>query len=133
MQRIYGDQPEAQTGTLPEQLSDYRDVFVRMVQAAADDHGCNLDSDLVLSVLKQADIDQIPTCPPPELKAWADALALRLIRERGKVPKGWNQICHCKGCGPVYLWPGAATECDGCPWCWNRVKGQQVPQPEDAA
>ena len=126
---IHGDQP--QTKTLPEHSSDSRDAFVRMVQAAADGHGCTLAFELILSVLKQADIDQLPDCSPNERKAWADALALRLIRERGKVPKGWTQVCHCNGCGPVYLWPGAATECDGCPWCWNRAKGQQVPKPEE--
>ena len=130
MERIYG---EAQTETLPEQSSDSRDAFIRMVQATADNHGCKLESDLILSVLKHADIDQISTCTQPELKGWAAALALRLIRERGKVPQGWTQVCHCKGCGPVYLWPGAATECDGCPWCWNRAKGLQVPQPKEAA
>ena len=131
MERIYGDRPEAQSAALPEQSSVSRDAFVRMVQATADNHGCNLESDLILSVLKQADIDQIPTCSALELKAWTDALALRLIRERGQVPRGWTQLCHCKGCGPVYLWPGASAECDGCPWCWNRVKGLIVPHPAE--
>ena len=65
------------------------EICMRM---AAGDHGSNLGFDLVLSELNRADIDQIPTCPPLELKAWAAALSLRLIRERGTVPQGWNRV-----------------------------------------
>lgn len=61
------------------------------------------------------------------LRAAAAARIARSQRELGEVPHGWTHRAECAGCGPVWLWPGAPAQVDGCPWCWNRARGLPVP------
>jgi len=63
------------------------------------------------------------------LDAFARAVSCRLQREQGIVPKEWTTVVHCKGCGPVYLWPGL-TDVIACPWCINRGLGLPIPCPK---
>lgn len=48
-------------------------------------------------------------------------------RSRGEIPETYTAVTYCRGCGPVPIFPGAPDEVAGCPWCWNRAAGQQVP------
>lgn len=74
-------------------------------------------------------------CDPSALEALSDsecrfhlrALHLRYLRHRGQVPDGWTEVVRCRGCGPVYLWPGCPAEVVACPWCSNRKSGRSVP------
>jgi len=61
----------------------------------------------------------------------ADHLAatLRATMEAGAIPiwpVPWNKVLCCARCGPVPF--GWAGEVAGCPWCWVRVDGLQVPR-----
>lgn len=48
-------------------------------------------------------------------------------RSRGEIPEHYTAVTRCRGCGPVWIYPGAPDEVAGCPWCWNRAAGKQVP------
>ena len=63
------------------------------------------------------------------LDSFAHAVATRRMRESGQRPTHYTQRSECAGCGLVWLWEGAPEYVQGCPWCFNRVKGVAVPKP----
>jgi len=67
---------------------------------------------------------------PDAWNSFAYAVATRRMRESGKRPDYYTQKSICCHCGPVWLWEGAPAHVDGCPWCFNRVKGMFIPKPE---
>ncbi|PKM16091.1 MAG: hypothetical protein CVV12_04885 [Gammaproteobacteria bacterium HGW-Gammaproteobacteria-2] len=96
-----------------------------MLRNAAEAEG--LDAVRVLA-LDDADPQDLAPLPDATVRAYARALIATEQRKAGRVPAGWTQASACNGCGPVWLWPGAARVL-ACPWCWNRVRGLPVPTP----
>ena len=66
---------------------------------------------------------------PAKLKAFAELVMIEDMRQRGIVPDHYVAETVCKRCGPVRVWPGCPPKVDGCPWCFNRIKGLPVPTP----
>ena len=52
-------------------------------------------------------------------------------REAGRVPASYTSTTTCRGCGRVYIFPGAPARVDCCPWCSNRGKGLPIPSPPE--
>ncbi len=50
-------------------------------------------------------------------------------REAGRVPASYTSVTTCAGCGPVYVFPGAPSHVNACPWCHNRVRSLPIPRP----
>ena len=57
----------------------------------------------------------------------ADMVAIIEMRERGVVPDHYTSETECKHCGSVPIFRGCPPQVDGCPWCFNRIKGLPVP------
>ncbi len=64
---------------------------------------------------------------PEQLKAFAELLMIGEMRERGIVPDHYTAETNCARCGTVSIWPGCPPQVDGCPWCFNRLKGLSIP------
>jgi len=54
---------------------------------------------------------------PAQLVAFADSLAIVLIRESRGVPDHYNFVTHCQKCGPVPVYEGLPRAIEQCPWC----------------
>ena len=52
-------------------------------------------------------------------------------REAGIRPASYTSTTTCRGCGLVYIFPGAPARVDCCPWCSNRGKGLPIPRPQE--
>ena len=66
-----------------------------------------------------------------QLHVYIDAVVERRTRDQGEVPRHYTATTRCRGCGPVWIFEGAPAEVSGCPWCWNRANGRQIPRPPD--
>jgi hypothetical protein len=66
---------------------------------------------------------------PEVLEAFAFALRLTEIRERGERPAHYTRAAYCEFCGPVWLFPGETTRVHGCPWCEIVAKRRTIPRP----
>ena len=64
---------------------------------------------------------------PEQLKAFAELLMIEDMRHRGIVPDHYTAMTNCKRCGPVQIFEGCPPQVEGCPWCFNRIKGLPVP------
>ncbi len=64
---------------------------------------------------------------PAKLKALAELVMIEDMRHRGIVPDHYTATTHCKHCGPGPIFEGCWSESDGCPWCFNRLKGLPMP------
>ena len=73
-----------------------------------------------------ADWDEIAN-DPEQLRAFAELLMIGAMRERGIAPDHYTKTTKCKHCGPVLIWDGCPPEVNGCPWCFNRIKGLPIP------
>ena len=100
-------------------------LSARRLEAQARSQGLN-----VADVLRLHDGSALDDYDDNTVRSYALALHERAQRERGQVPMGWTATCHCAGCGPVWLDVGSPRHLIACPWCWNRVAGYPVPQPE---
>ena len=67
---------------------------------------------------------------PAQLKAFAELLMIEEMREKGICPDHYTATTVCIHCGPVPIWEGCPPEVEGCPWCFNRIKGLPVPNME---
>ena len=61
------------------------------------------------------------------LKAFAEMVMISEMREQGIVPDHYTSETECKHCGPVPIFEGCPPKVNGCPWCFNRIKGLQIP------
>lgn len=52
-------------------------------------------------------------------------------REAGIRPASYTSTTTCRGCGLVYIFYGAPSRVDACPWCANRVRGLPIPRPQE--
>ncbi len=75
--------------------------------------------------------DEIENCTDEELDAWANALVIRMIQQRGQVPNGWNKKSRCARCSTV--WSDHGLDTLSCGWCHLRVAGKTFPQPKKEA
>jgi hypothetical protein len=66
---------------------------------------------------------------PDALAAFAFALRLQAMRERGERPEHYTRAALCETCGPVWLFPGEAERVRACPWCVNTASGLPIPRP----
>jgi hypothetical protein len=64
---------------------------------------------------------------PALLDAFAQAVAIRRMREAGTVPAHYTAVTVCAGCGPVPIFQGVGEHVLGCPWCFNRHAGLPIP------
>ncbi len=63
---------------------------------------------------------------PVQLNAFAELLMIVEMREKGIVPDHYTAITACIHCGPVPIFEGCPPQVDGCPWCFNRIKGLPI-------
>ncbi len=61
------------------------------------------------------------------LKALANSITIRRMRERGEVPAHYTSTAMCAHCGPVPIFASVTERVEGCPWCFNRLAGRPVP------
>lgn len=80
--------------------------------------------------LARDELDTLAGCPDATVAAYARALLCTAALRTGKAPRTWDEVRHCAGCGPVWLWHGAPLNVKACPWCWNRLAGLPVPRAE---
>lgn len=73
-----------------------------------------------------------------QLAAYLAMLADTADRHAGRVPAGDTAAMHCEKCGPVWTHPDIAEVLPvvggwprglGCPWCFVRKAGRDVPHP----
>lgn len=105
---------------------------IRLIQLAIEEgiygHGLKLEEREIAALVPPSDWKETEQCTTDELKAWGAALAMRAVRYRGIVPKGWDKVAHCAHCGPVYSFHDLDTL--SCGWCELRLAGKWFPQPE---
>ncbi len=66
-----------------------------------------------------------------EIPTAAEMVTITEMREKGIVPDHYTATTNCKHCGPVPIFEGNWPESDGCPWCFNRLRGLPMPNNED--
>ena len=64
---------------------------------------------------------------PDKLKSFTELIVIVEMREMGICPDHYTARTDCKRCGKVPIWSGCPPQVDGCPWCFNRIKGLPVP------
>lgn len=62
------------------------------------------------------------------LFAFRQALITRRMIERGEVPEHYTTSTNCRRCGFVPIFEGCPPEVQGCPWCFNRIRGFPIPR-----
>ena len=65
---------------------------------------------------------------PKQLKAFCELLMIEDMRLKGVTPDHYTSTTECKHCGHVPIWEGCPPDVQGCPWCFNRIKGLPVPE-----
>jgi hypothetical protein len=61
------------------------------------------------------------------LLAFAELMRTNRRKWLGQIPDHWTWETICQRCGPVPIWPGCPPKVSGCPWCFNRVRGDPMP------
>ena len=72
-----------------------------------------------------SDWDEIAN-DPQQLKSYFELLMIGDMRSKGVTPDHYTSTTECKHCGPVPIWEGCPPEVNGCPWCFNRIKGLPI-------
>ncbi len=54
-------------------------------------------------------------------------VAIIQMRQKGIVPEHYTATTDCRHCGLVPIFEGLPATVDGCPWCFNRIKGLPIP------
>lgn len=90
--------------------------------------GCLITSDDLLAHLSDADQNDPQLLTAGALTAFAGMVQASLMRERCQIPPGWTSVTNCRHCGPVPIFVDCSPNVDGCPWCWNRLRGLPIPQ-----
>jgi len=126
----------ANTANLPPGLAELAGLArpsIKITQAAAEavkGQSGHITAATLLSKLAPEDFTDLEACsdPLPFLRSFAIACVWTAFRRQGIAPPTWTEAAHCDKCGPVYLW--APIKVTGCPWCWNRLHGVNIPRPE---
>lgn len=77
--------------------------------------------------LSDSDLADCSEEPDEVLTAFLRGLSDSATRRAGQVPEGYTQHALCRHCGPIWLFTEGTF--DGCPWCWNRLEGLEIPRP----
>lgn len=64
-----------------------------------------------------------------EIPVAEDMIAIVQMRQKGICPDHYTGTTECKRCGPVPIWEGCSPDIQGCPWCFNRLAGRDMPKP----
>ena len=107
------------------------DLIHLAIQSGISDLGLKLEEAEITSLMPPTDWRDVTDCNLDELKAWGAALAMRAVRYRGKVPRGWDKVAHCAHCGPV--WAEHDLDTLSCGWCDMRLAGKWFPVPVGVA
>ena len=78
--------------------------------------------------LRQIAGEEWDTVTAEERRAFAKAIQIRRMRERGEVPRHYTATTVCDHCGPVPIFPGVAARVAGCVWCFRRAQGLPIPR-----
>jgi len=97
------------------------------IQSGIFDQGFQLEEREIVALVPPTDWRDVAGCDLDELKAWAAALAMRAVRYRCKVPRGWDKIALCDCCGSV--WAEHNLNMLSCGWCDMRLAGKRFPTP----
>ena len=97
------------------------------VQSGIFEQGYLLGADEIMALVPPCDWRDVAHCTNDELRTWATALAMRAVRFRSKVPRGWDKIANCGQCGWVYSF--VTGDCLACPWCELKHAGIWFPTP----
>ena len=79
-----------------------------------------------LRLLAGSDWPEIST-DPEQLAAFKAAAETVEQIQQGIIPDHYTATTECGHCGPVPIFPGLPAKVDGCPWCFNRLKGLPMP------
>ncbi len=99
------------------------------IQSGIFDQGIQLEEKDIAALVPPSDWRDVSNCDLDQLKAWAAALAMRAVRYRGKVPRGWDMTSICRYCGPV--WADHTLRVISCGWCDMRLAGRWFPKPQN--
>ena len=72
--------------------------------------------------------EKSPYTDKQQQEAFADLVAITKMRQQGQIPAHYTATTECRRCGVVPIFEGVSYKVDGCPWCFNRVKGLPMPQ-----
>ena len=64
---------------------------------------------------------------PSQLQAFTELLIIEQMREQGIAPDHYTTKTNCRYCGTVPIFEDCPPQVEGCPWCFNRIKGLFVP------
>ena len=112
---------------IPEALTDKTAKRVKSPGALTDktDKRASVSSVSEWSELFETSNDDLE---PNEIPIAAELIEIVQMRERGEIPAHYISTTTCKHCGPVPIWNGCPPEVQGCPWCFNRIKGLPIPK-----
>ena len=65
---------------------------------------------------------------PGRFKAFAEMVMIVEQRGQGICPDHYTATTECKHCGLVPIFEGCPSKINGCPWCFNRLKGLPIPR-----
>ncbi len=111
---------------LDQALEKYAEVPVREVKNPVSEAKVSRSTQSELQERAGPDWEEISKSPE-QLKALAELIMIEDMRHRGIVPDHYTATTNCKHCGPVPIFEGGWPESDGCPWCFNRIKGLPMP------
>lgn len=113
------------TNTGTEVLVSVDGLIQLATQKACNEYGYQVARSELERVIE--DSTDIQGCTYEQLDAWANALVIRMIQQRGQVPNGWKKISRCARCGSV--WSDHGIDTLSCGWCHLRKAGKTFPQP----
>lgn len=126
IQKKYSDTPLRDTDTTAKSPdTDPYDSNGSTPEGGWEDFGISLGELEIEAGEDWARVSQTPGL----LKAFARAVSIRRVRERGELPAHYTKPAICGRCGPVWLWEGAPYFIHGCPWCF--VKLLEIPRPPE--
>jgi len=117
--------PERESGSECHQTEPHSEDFQNSEAAREYPEGRTVIHGTPISELRDLTGDDWPEIKndPDALDSFAHAVSTRRMRESGRRPSHYTQVSICKHCGPVWLWEGAPEHVQGCPWCFNRLRG----------
>ena len=63
-----------------------------------------------------------------EIPVAREMVAIIEMREKGIVPDHYTAETECRHCGAVPIFEDCPPQVNGCPWCFNRIKGLPMPK-----
>ena len=107
---------EALTPDLVERIKDEKPILIKQLEKVRQDVGDTGN-----------DWDEIGS-DPEKLKNYYELLMIGEMREKGIAPDHYTATTECIHCGPVPIFEGVPEKVEGCPWCFNRIRGLPIPK-----